>query len=495
MSERSAVQDPMLRYAEAIGWEYVPPHDALARRAGVRGLYFADVPHGPRGSPASGEGRRPNPCWLAPPFRTMIGSAMSRLLGTLGLLLLLAALGLAWVRSAWLVPQRNYAFDFSINYTGARLISPFGPDRPLYDRMTLAAEAAPYNIWNALYTKLYLTYIQTPMTAVVTLPFSRLPFEQARSAFLAFSNALLVAAAALMVYALRPSRLLVLAACFIFATYEPMFDSLRLGQVDAIIVLCLALAFLLLRRGPRPLVGAPLAGAAILKLSPVVVIGYFAWRREWRVVAVAGVTLAILAATSVLVAGRDNNATFVRDTMPRLMKGSPWYDNVSIGGAAVRAYLGRDYWYWEDEAPEWPAALRLAVLALDSAIVLAAYAVTRRDAETGFMLAVAVAILISPVSWSFYPTWLIPSLLWLVRRYEDRRAWGTLAGLVLLYPFLAIVPAHFQEVSADLYALPIKTTVIALYACLLAIEARAAPRRADMAPAEERHPARAGATR
>src|SRR5438067_5012384 len=42
MSERSEVQNPMLRYAAAIGWQYVPPADALARRGGDRGLFFTD---------------------------------------------------------------------------------------------------------------------------------------------------------------------------------------------------------------------------------------------------------------------------------------------------------------------------------------------------------------------------------------------------------------------------------------------------------------------
>ena len=42
MSERSEVQNPMLRYAEAIGWQYVTPADALARRGGDRGLFLTD---------------------------------------------------------------------------------------------------------------------------------------------------------------------------------------------------------------------------------------------------------------------------------------------------------------------------------------------------------------------------------------------------------------------------------------------------------------------
>lgn len=43
MSERSAVQNPMLKYAEEIGWEYLRPEDALSFRSGDTGLYFTGV--------------------------------------------------------------------------------------------------------------------------------------------------------------------------------------------------------------------------------------------------------------------------------------------------------------------------------------------------------------------------------------------------------------------------------------------------------------------
>ena len=43
MSERSAVQNPMLKYAAEIGWETIPASDALQMRRGDTGLYFADV--------------------------------------------------------------------------------------------------------------------------------------------------------------------------------------------------------------------------------------------------------------------------------------------------------------------------------------------------------------------------------------------------------------------------------------------------------------------
>ena len=43
MSERSAVQNPMLKYAQEIGWEYARPDDSLAFRGGDKGLYFAGI--------------------------------------------------------------------------------------------------------------------------------------------------------------------------------------------------------------------------------------------------------------------------------------------------------------------------------------------------------------------------------------------------------------------------------------------------------------------
>ena len=43
MSERSAVQDPMLKYADEIGWKSVSRSEAMQMRHVERGRYFADV--------------------------------------------------------------------------------------------------------------------------------------------------------------------------------------------------------------------------------------------------------------------------------------------------------------------------------------------------------------------------------------------------------------------------------------------------------------------
>ena len=43
MSERDAVQNPMLRYADEIGWESISASQAMQMRGGDANLYFADV--------------------------------------------------------------------------------------------------------------------------------------------------------------------------------------------------------------------------------------------------------------------------------------------------------------------------------------------------------------------------------------------------------------------------------------------------------------------
>ena len=43
MAERAAVQNPMLKYADEIGWKSIPASEAMQLRHGDTGLYFADV--------------------------------------------------------------------------------------------------------------------------------------------------------------------------------------------------------------------------------------------------------------------------------------------------------------------------------------------------------------------------------------------------------------------------------------------------------------------
>jgi len=43
MSERASVQNPLIKYSEEIGWEYVNRDNAVEFRHGETGLFFYDL--------------------------------------------------------------------------------------------------------------------------------------------------------------------------------------------------------------------------------------------------------------------------------------------------------------------------------------------------------------------------------------------------------------------------------------------------------------------
>lgn len=43
MTERASVQNPMLKYAQQIGWQYINPPEALSQRGDETGLCISDI--------------------------------------------------------------------------------------------------------------------------------------------------------------------------------------------------------------------------------------------------------------------------------------------------------------------------------------------------------------------------------------------------------------------------------------------------------------------
>jgi len=42
-NERTAVQEPIIKYAQEVGWNYVSPDEALRLRNGKTGIVFRDI--------------------------------------------------------------------------------------------------------------------------------------------------------------------------------------------------------------------------------------------------------------------------------------------------------------------------------------------------------------------------------------------------------------------------------------------------------------------
>jgi hypothetical protein len=78
------------------------------------------------------------------------------------------------------------------------------------------------------------------------------------------------------------------------ATAAYVWDTFHLGQVNLILLLLAVLAWAALRRGRPVLAGAALGLAVAVKVFPLPVVVYFAFRRQWAAVATTAVTCGLV---------------------------------------------------------------------------------------------------------------------------------------------------------------------------------------------------------
>jgi alpha-1,2-mannosyltransferase len=270
----------------------------------------------------------------------------------------------------------------------------------------------------------YLPFIYPPFAAVVLGLFAILPWELATVGLLLVSLAALTVtlyvvarrcwpgggrsgAMALTAFALPVSLLL-----------EPVQETFRLGQVNLILMALVAADCLVERtRWPR---GLLIGIAAAVKLTPAVFILYFLLRRDTRAAVVAVVTAVAATALGFLI----NASASVQYWFGGLggasgLSGSPFHKNQALLPALVRLQV--------------PTPLRtLLWLALCVVVLALAVPVIRRaDAEIALLAVAAVALLVSPTSWSHHWVWAAPALLILaVHAVRRRSAWWAFAAVV-----------------------------------------------------------------
>src|SRR3990172_9062224 len=209
--------------------------------------------------------------------------------------------------------------DLSINLTAAHALrdgaAPYGVTALPEPAASLGSQT------NLIYGQLFTSYIQPPTSALSLLPLTLLDWRDATRVYLVLNHVFLLAGAAVIV-----------------AAYTQINASFALGQVDATILLLLSLGFWGYVRGNAPVTGAAIACAAAIKLIPGLLLLYFLWKREYRVVLWgAGVGLALLL-VSLAYVGADVYESYLTETLPALAKGSTHYSNASLGALIARAH-------------------------------------------------------------------------------------------------------------------------------------------------------------
>lgn len=245
---------------------------------------------------------------------------------------LVAAL-LACEYAGWVGYQavRNRLYDFNLYYVAARAW------REGIDVYALA-EKDGKPLWEALaarYGVMHLAppYRYPPLTAELVLPLTAFPPLAAGIVWLILSAGTFIAAAWLLGRTSNQEGGPALAG-LLLAGWVPALATLHAGQVNGFLLLALCAGLYGLWRGREALAGAGLAIGVMLKLVPVALVGYLAWRGRWRALAAAVGVILVLWASAAIPFGETGLASYFAHLpalgeMGRVIRAAP---NQSLNG-------------------------------------------------------------------------------------------------------------------------------------------------------------------
>jgi alpha-1,2-mannosyltransferase len=203
--------------------------------------------------------------------------------------------------------------------------------------------------------------------------------------------------------------------------------------------------------------GALIVLAASIKISPILLLGFFIAQKRTRVWLGVILSSLIVLALMIVTVGWEAVWYFITSILPIVSRGSASYPNQSLLGAIYRFVVPAVAIDNQSAMGDYPAA-RLVWLII-SALLLAMtfYLVVRSDLQTPASIAVAfsafsvLGLLIGSLAWDHYLLWLVvPMVAVVVDWFQTRWLRAAIFWLMLITGLLAInIPTPLQ---ADLYS-------------------------------------------
>jgi hypothetical protein len=138
-------------------------------------------------------------------------------------------------------------------------------------------------------------FLYPPLVVMAVTPLSALPWTAAKLTWHLLNVLLGLVTLVVLLWVMGDRLGKVEASLFamMYGTFYPVLSNNLFGNYDTFIALCMAGAFVAVRKGQGYAGGALLALGTALKIFPAFLLVYFAWRRQWRVV-VGGVLVGAL---------------------------------------------------------------------------------------------------------------------------------------------------------------------------------------------------------
>jgi hypothetical protein len=210
--------------------------------------------------------------------------------------------------------------------------------------------------------------VYTPTFLMLMWPWTVLPDVVSRLAWMVGEIACLGAVALVAGRSLggltRTQWLLCAALLMLF---PPVRDNLNEGQVGILLGLLVVLTVAAMEGGRPRFAGVFLGIAVAVKLTPILLLPYFAWRRQWALVASSLVAAGVLFLLTLVIGWGGYWPLFIH-SLGEIGQGTAHVLNQSLNGVLLRAYDARTNGY---PIPPPSLAVRAVLLLAQALVVLA----------------------------------------------------------------------------------------------------------------------------
>jgi hypothetical protein len=229
---------------------------------------------------------------------------------TLAATLLCAGLGLLlWVRGIAPAVSRIDT-DFPNYLTAAKIVADGGPAARLYDDAWFQEQMRRYGIGDPKIGK-FAPF--PPPTALLLVPLAQLrPLDALR---VMTGISLLCMAVSILLLSRLLGRSLAEAGCLVLLSGYAVFNVLRFGQPYVLVSTSCILGYFAYRKGWPLLAGVCFGLFVPIKYFPVVILLYFLFRREWRVVLGGAASAATIVLVSIAVLGWEVHQQFLTSVL------------------------------------------------------------------------------------------------------------------------------------------------------------------------------------
>ncbi len=330
-----------------------------------------------------------------------------------------------------------------------------GPPDPNSDWLRIGREAgAPAKGGNFTYP---------PSAAVLLIPLTFVTVQEAFIIWRVLSLLCIICALYLATGLACPVRSVPLTTFSIIGalSFFPLQEMFYLGQMGAVLLFLWVLGTWLWSKELSVLSSLCFAVGTMLKITPVVVLALFVYRRQWKWVLWFCVWCSLFLGLGIWRLGWLNTENYFLKVLPMMSCGLPGYVNKSLAAVSQNAYLGfvpLDP-YQSPTIPSPICWLNKSVSACLFLFILWQVHRRRREPNLRYELAMFafVALLISPVSWRHHYVMALFPLIVAWSRYHEMslREFAALVGATVLlgvpfgdYFVVLVRPSVLQVVVA-----------------------------------------------